>query len=814
MEVEAYNLRATLSGHEQDIRSISALSDGTLITGSRDATLRLWKPSPDEELEPYTCSCTLTGHTHYVGSVASTPSGGVLSGSNDKHVIEWDITSGIPARILEGHENAVSCVAPCAASGQLLSASWDKTARVWDKGVCIHTLIGHEAAVWSVLPLEDGTGRVLTASADRTIKLWEQDRCVKTFIGHSDVVRTLALVPGVGFLSGSNDGTIRLWDLAGECLRVVQASDSFVYNVNVLASGEWMTCSEDRTVRLWDCSSGECIQSITHPSTVWACTPLPNGDLASGCADGNAYVWTRSPSRVAAPDALAAFKENVASVALPAQAMAGDQALDTANLPSEEALIEPGTKEGQLKVVKDSTTGTPMAYQWSNGSRSWEKVGEVVGSKDDGGGGATMGKRLFDGKEWDYLFDIDINGAMLKLPFNRGDDPYMAAQQWLWKNDVDQGFLDQVANFIITNTPGNVPVAAGNADPFTSGGAYRPAPSSASGTSVGNVDPFTSSGAYRPSYAQPPAAAGTDDSVKRQRPAQQVPFIAFDQCKHDTVLAKLEEFNAALAADGVTRPLALNAADMALLGSLVRVLKVGGAVSAAQVTLLLGGGKGPCPLAWPAAQLFPVLDVLRLLVLAPTAAPFLAALEPPLISQLARLMPTSDLQNKTHLAVALMVQRCFANLAYNSATRKLVVSSAGEVLDTLASPIEEGSSGLRLAASTVLLNACLMLKENNTLSGETALRADALQLQTLSLCAHALSSVPAMTLLSEEEALYRLLVAVGTLIGLGATTHSLALDLDIPAALQSLTLPEGASPKIKETLERVLATLASASSKQ
>ena len=51
-------------------------------------------------------------------------------------------------------------------------------------------------------------------------------------------------------------------------------------------------------------------------------------------------------------------------------------------------------------------------------------------------------------QEWDYLFDIDINGAMLRLPFNRGDDPYMAAQQWMWKNDIDQGFLDQaLANY-------------------------------------------------------------------------------------------------------------------------------------------------------------------------------------------------------------------------------------------------------------------------------------------------------------------------------------------------------------------------------
>lgn len=92
------------------------------------------------------------------------------------------------------------------------------------QGVCIHTLVGHEAAVWSVLPLEDGSGLVLTASADRTIKLWQADACLKTFTGHSDVVRTLAEVPGVGFLSGSNDGTARLWELSGECLRIIQVA--------------------------------------------------------------------------------------------------------------------------------------------------------------------------------------------------------------------------------------------------------------------------------------------------------------------------------------------------------------------------------------------------------------------------------------------------------------------------------------------------------------------------------------------------------------------------------------------------------------
>ena len=103
-----------------------------------------------------------------------------------------------------------------------------------------------------------------------------------------------------------------------------------------------------------------------------------------------------------------------------------------------EALEVDGTKEGQTLIVRDPNSKTPILYQWSMAARKWEKVGEVMGGKDDGGSGATLGSRMFEGKEYDYLFDIDINGKYVKLPFNRGDDPWMTAQQWIWKNDIDQ----------------------------------------------------------------------------------------------------------------------------------------------------------------------------------------------------------------------------------------------------------------------------------------------------------------------------------------------------------------------------------------
>ena len=77
-------------------------------------------------------------------------------------------------------------------------------------------------------------------------------------------------------------------------------------------------------------------------------------------------------------------------------------------------------------------------------TQSWEKIGEITGTDNSG---TELGKKIFEGKEWDYVFDIDLygpNAPPVRLPFNRGDDPWMAAQQWLWKHDLDQGFLDQV----------------------------------------------------------------------------------------------------------------------------------------------------------------------------------------------------------------------------------------------------------------------------------------------------------------------------------------------------------------------------------
>ncbi len=71
--------------------------------------------------------------------------------------------------------------------GDIVSASLDKTIRVWRGGQCAAVLEGHEAAVLCLLQLPNGD--LLSGSGDCTIRVWSGGKCTHTIPAHSDSVR-------------------------------------------------------------------------------------------------------------------------------------------------------------------------------------------------------------------------------------------------------------------------------------------------------------------------------------------------------------------------------------------------------------------------------------------------------------------------------------------------------------------------------------------------------------------------------------------------------------------------------------------------
>ena len=76
---------------------------------------------------------TLEGHSDSVNGVAVTPDGKrAVSASWDKTLKVWDLETGRALRTLEGHSDSVSGVAVTPDGKRAVSASWDKTLKVWD----------------------------------------------------------------------------------------------------------------------------------------------------------------------------------------------------------------------------------------------------------------------------------------------------------------------------------------------------------------------------------------------------------------------------------------------------------------------------------------------------------------------------------------------------------------------------------------------------------------------------------------------------------------------------------------------------------
>lgn len=171
--------------HQGAVRSLSTLDSGYLLSASIDSTSKLFML--DNLTGKYDFEKEISFHSGFVYSSAPSASGdGFFTGGKDTNIFKVNLL-GDPLMQYEGHEAAVNSLSQ-AIPEELVSGSWDGTARIWDveTGKCKHTLEGHSHAT-AVLTMQNGI--TVTGSQDKKIRIWFKGGLEKEYEGHGDIIR-------------------------------------------------------------------------------------------------------------------------------------------------------------------------------------------------------------------------------------------------------------------------------------------------------------------------------------------------------------------------------------------------------------------------------------------------------------------------------------------------------------------------------------------------------------------------------------------------------------------------------------------------
>jgi guanine nucleotide-binding protein subunit beta-2-like 1 protein len=204
------------------------------------------------------------------------------------------------------------------APDMVLSASRDKSIIVWDLtreeekyGTMKRRLCGHSHYVQDVAISSDGQF-ALSGSWDGTLRLWDLNTGTTTrrFVGHTkDVLSVAFSADNRQIVSGSRDKTINLWNTLGQCKFTIKDGHSedghkewvscvrFSPNLNtpLIVSAGW-----DKVVKVWNLDRTVKLRTnlLGHTGYVNTVTVSPDGSLcASGGKDGTAMLWDLNEGR-------------------------------------------------------------------------------------------------------------------------------------------------------------------------------------------------------------------------------------------------------------------------------------------------------------------------------------------------------------------------------------------------------------------------------------------------------------------------------------------------------------------------------------
>jgi U3 small nucleolar RNA-associated protein 15 len=195
----------------------------------------------------------------------------------------FDLGSRAILRNLTGHTDAVRCARFLPSNTHLLSASDDKSVRIWDisTGQVVHNWEdAHDDYIRTAAVSRSNDHLVLTGSYDHTVKLWDlrANQSVMTLThgsagGQANPVESVLFLPGDAVVLSAGGNQLRAWDILGASSgRLLHLASNHQKTITSMcldgSSSRVLTASLDRHVKIYNVSDYQVVHSVKYPAPV------------------------------------------------------------------------------------------------------------------------------------------------------------------------------------------------------------------------------------------------------------------------------------------------------------------------------------------------------------------------------------------------------------------------------------------------------------------------------------------------------------------------------------------------------------------
>ena len=256
------------------------------------------------DLESNQCIRSFDGHSSEVMCIASAIGGDqLLSGDSNGTLFLWDIATGQQLGSVQAHTQALTCLTVTPDGSSFVTGSWDCSLKLWRFQAFQQPAIQFsdsensvEACVVSV------DGRQLFSGSKNSVCAWDMTtgRLLASMQSHSRSVSSLVL-SGSLLLSGSYDGTMKLWDPGSmQLLQTLQGHSGPVWSVAATSHGSQLILSgsddsvyeKGHSVRVWDASGTQLAILEGHSDIVRCVAVSAHCSLAASASDDHTIcVW-------------------------------------------------------------------------------------------------------------------------------------------------------------------------------------------------------------------------------------------------------------------------------------------------------------------------------------------------------------------------------------------------------------------------------------------------------------------------------------------------------------------------------------------